>query len=111
MILIRQRTKIGTLPDGNDVFAINKVTVLPLCLDEPKDLELEVSTLLARVGFLPGRNLLLLYRWKKLDETGRNLEVFHPVVSKTLTIIKLIGRNCFLVERMFCGKNIFPWKK
>ena len=44
--MIRQRTKIGTLPDGNDVFAINKVTLLPLCLDEPKDLELDVSKIL-----------------------------------------------------------------
>ena len=42
LLLIRQRTRVGKLPDESDVYCINRVTVLPLCLDEPKDLDIEV---------------------------------------------------------------------
>ena len=42
LLLIRQRTHVGKLADESDVYCINRVTVLPLCLDKPKDLDIEV---------------------------------------------------------------------
>ncbi|XP_077870090.1 phosphatidylinositide phosphatase SAC2-like [Saccoglossus kowalevskii] len=42
LLLIRQRTHVGCLPDGSDVYSINKIAVLPLTLNEPTDLEIEL---------------------------------------------------------------------
>ncbi|XP_077992245.1 phosphatidylinositide phosphatase SAC2-like [Glandiceps talaboti] len=42
LLLIRQRTHVGCLPDGSDVFCINKIAVLPLTLNEPSDLDIEL---------------------------------------------------------------------
>ena len=39
---MKQQELVGQLPGGADVFKINKIVILPLCLDEPKDLEIDV---------------------------------------------------------------------
>ena len=48
LLLIRQRTLVGTLPGDIEVYKINKLSILPLCLEEPKDLDLEVSQCVLR---------------------------------------------------------------
>jgi hypothetical protein len=42
LLLIRQRSCVGTLPGGAEVYKIDKITILPLCVDEPKDLDIEL---------------------------------------------------------------------
>ena len=41
--MVRQHHLVGTLPSGASIYKITKIAVLPLCQDEPKELELEVS--------------------------------------------------------------------
>ena len=42
LLLIKEQECVGQLPGGADVYKINKIAILPLCLDEPKDLDIEV---------------------------------------------------------------------
>ena len=42
LLLIRQQESVGILPGSHEVFKVTKISILPLCLDEPKDLEIEV---------------------------------------------------------------------
>ncbi|XP_070539882.1 phosphatidylinositide phosphatase SAC2-like isoform X2 [Ptychodera flava] len=42
LLLIRQRTPVGCLPDDSQVYCINKIAVLPLSLNEPIDFEIEL---------------------------------------------------------------------
>ena len=44
LLMIRSSSKVGTLPNGVDVYRISKVSVLSLSKEEPKDLDIEVST-------------------------------------------------------------------
>ena len=41
--MVRQHHLVGTLPSGAAIYKITKIAILPLCQDEPKELELEVS--------------------------------------------------------------------
>ena len=43
--MVRQRSLVGTLPCGTEVYRISRITVLPLCLEEPRDLDIEVNSL------------------------------------------------------------------
>ncbi|XP_063290313.1 phosphatidylinositide phosphatase SAC2 [Pelobates fuscus] len=42
LLLIRQKSLIGKLPDGHEIYKITKIAVLPLSSTEPEDLELEL---------------------------------------------------------------------
>lgn len=42
LLLVKQQELVGQLPGGADVFKINKIAILPLCLEEAKDLDIEV---------------------------------------------------------------------
>lgn len=42
LLLIRQRTYIGSLPGGHDVYGINKIIVLPISMKETPELGIEV---------------------------------------------------------------------
>ena len=43
LLLVRQHHLVGMLPCGAEIYKITKIAILPLCQDEPKELELEVS--------------------------------------------------------------------
>lgn len=43
LLLIRQKSLIGVLPDGHEIYKITKIAVIPLSAEEPQDLELEVG--------------------------------------------------------------------
>ena len=43
LLMVRQHHLVGTLPSGAAIYKITKIAILPLCQDEPKELELEVS--------------------------------------------------------------------
>ena len=44
LLLVKQQELVGQLPGGADVYKINKIVILPLCLDEPKDLEIDLCS-------------------------------------------------------------------
>ena len=44
LILVKQRSLVGKLPCGADIYKINKISVLPLCLAEVQELDIEVSS-------------------------------------------------------------------
>ncbi|XP_075071639.1 phosphatidylinositide phosphatase SAC2 isoform X2 [Mixophyes fleayi] len=43
LLLIRQKSLIGVLPDGHEIYKVTKIAVIPLSAAEPQDLELEVK--------------------------------------------------------------------
>ncbi|KAM3912674.1 phosphatidylinositide phosphatase SAC2 isoform 2-T2 [Leptodactylus fuscus] len=42
LLLIRQKSLIGILPEGHEIYKITKIAVIPLSAAEPQDLELEL---------------------------------------------------------------------
>ncbi|XP_040291088.1 phosphatidylinositide phosphatase SAC2 [Bufo bufo] len=42
LLLIRQKSLIGVLPEGHEIYKISKIAVIPLSAAEPQDLELEL---------------------------------------------------------------------
>ncbi|XP_075071640.1 phosphatidylinositide phosphatase SAC2 isoform X3 [Mixophyes fleayi] len=42
LLLIRQKSLIGVLPDGHEIYKVTKIAVIPLSAAEPQDLELEL---------------------------------------------------------------------
>ncbi|XP_069823840.1 phosphatidylinositide phosphatase SAC2 [Dendropsophus ebraccatus] len=42
LLLIRQKSLIGILPENHEIFKITKIAVIPLSTEEPQDLELEL---------------------------------------------------------------------
>ncbi|XP_018431365.1 PREDICTED: phosphatidylinositide phosphatase SAC2-like, partial [Nanorana parkeri] len=42
LLLIRQKSLIGVLPQGHEIYKITKIAVIPLSTTEPEDLELEL---------------------------------------------------------------------
>ncbi|KAM4031701.1 phosphatidylinositide phosphatase SAC2 isoform 2-T2 [Anomaloglossus baeobatrachus] len=42
LLLIRQKSLIGVLPEGHEIYKITKIAVIPLSTAEPQDLELEL---------------------------------------------------------------------
>ena len=42
-MIVRHHSLVGKLPGGATAYKINKVAFLPLNMDEPKDLEIDVS--------------------------------------------------------------------
>ncbi|KAM4635891.1 phosphatidylinositide phosphatase SAC2 isoform 2-T2 [Discoglossus pictus] len=42
LLLIRQKSLVGTLPGGHEIYKVTKIAVIPLSTTEPQDLELEL---------------------------------------------------------------------